>query len=90
MSLSTVYKRKKFAIKYINSPRKMCLVTFFFTWSKGKYNKKTWDHCVVLLELKEENPSKQVTEFSSDLFFMWQFFLYLFELFSTHLQWKKS
>lgn len=32
MSLSTVYKRKKIAIKCIYSPRKMCLVTSFFVF----------------------------------------------------------
>lgn len=32
MSLSTVYKRKKIAIKCIYSSRKMCLVTSFFVF----------------------------------------------------------
>lgn len=65
MSLSTVYKRKKIAIKCIYSSRKMCLVTFFLVEAEGDV-KRIGNIAFALHCKKEQNPSKQVTEFSSD------------------------
>lgn len=70
MSLSTVYKRKKIAIKCIYSSRKMCLVNmlffFFLVEVEGgvKGNGDIALLCAALLK-KEQNPSKQVTELNS-------------------------
>lgn len=60
MSLSTVYKRKKIAIKCIYSSRKMCLVTMFvfFSWSRGdvKRNGNIALLCAALQKKKNKIP----------------------------------
>lgn len=50
MSLSTVYKRKKIAIKCIYSSRKMCLVTSFFVFylKQGMLREMGTLHCSAL------------------------------------------
>lgn len=71
MSLSTVYKRKKIAIKCIYSSRKMCLVTmllfFFLVEADGdvRRNGNVAFLCAAL-QKTTQNPSNQVTEFSPD------------------------
>lgn len=66
MSLSTVYKRKKIAIKCIYSSRKMCLVTMFFLVEAEGDVKRNGNIALLCSALqKEQTPSKQVTEFSS-------------------------